>query len=140
MTTLTTGPASRADQEAAVSIVSHQAVPPIWRPIARFRLWHRRRVRARAVADFSSYLMPIIHADFPVDPINELVQVQPMSVRTATAVRDEHRRRSETAAREIAGQMSDEAALNWNIVYRRTRWWSRLWRWAKGSPASGCCR
>lgn len=121
-------------------IVHQEPIPPIWHPVARFRRWRARRVRARAVCDFSSYLMPIIKPHFPASSINELVSVQPMSAREAKTAFDEHRHRVEPQAREIAEQMSDEAVLKWNVVYRSIPWYHRLWRWAKGDPGGGCCR
>lgn len=42
--------------------------------------------RSALVGGFSDYLFPIIRAAFPVNPINELISVQPTNRRTATVI------------------------------------------------------
>lgn len=124
-----------------MSIVPEPYVPPIWRPLARYRVWRARRRRARAIANFSSFLMPIVKNSMPRHVLNEIVNVQPIGgepqpERSIEAQEERLRVAQEAAVQEIAERMSDEAVLQWSIV--RIRWWRRLWRWAKGSKPEGC--
>jgi len=102
-------------------IVHREAIPPIWHPIARFRYWRARRARIKAslLGDFSEYLLPVIKSGFPPTAIQEIVSAQHMSESYEKA----------------------RAADNvFEVRYVRTRWYGKLWRWAKGDPGGGCCR
>jgi hypothetical protein len=69
--------------------------------------------------DFSSYRMPIIKQRYSAPPIQEIVSAQDMS---------------ESYEKALAADNVFE------VRYVRTRWYSKLWRWAKGDPGGGCCR
>jgi hypothetical protein len=71
--------------------------PPWWR--LRARLKHRRRLKA--MGDFSSYLMPVIHAPIPRAPLLDLFSPPTKPARSATTI-------------------------YWNWVVGRRPWWKRL--------------
>lgn len=136
-----------------MSIVPEPYVPPIWRPLLRYRVWSGRRLRAKVEGDFSLFLLPIIKGGVPSRVLNEIVNVQPIGTEhpTPRPIAEQEERLAiaqEVAAQEIASRLSDESVIAWSVVYRSRRWYRRmwrwlprLWRWAKGSgPSTGCCR
>ena len=89
-------------------IVHRDPIPPIWRPVARYRYWRKRRVlAAQPLEDFSSYRMPIIKQRYSAPPIQEIVSAQDMSESF------EHAKQADNV-------------IAWNVVHQRTRWYDRL--------------